>query len=70
MGRTKWHPISLDTALNERIIDRRVAKQLIAVHGDKAHLVALSYMLSEDTNQYRWRQVLDNIDELNKGESK
>lgn len=70
MGQTEWHPISLDKALNERIIDRRVAKQLIAVHGDKAHLVALSYMLSEDTNQFRWRQVLDNIDELTKGESK
>jgi hypothetical protein len=66
----KWHPISLNRETNEKILDRAVARQLIRVHGEQAHLIALSEMLgTEDaTHQKKWRRVLDLVDELNKGE--
>jgi hypothetical protein len=55
---------------NEKIINLAVARQLIRVHGEQAHLVALSEMLSKEdaTHQKRWRRVLNLVDELNKGE--
>jgi hypothetical protein len=66
----KWHPISLNRETNEKILDRAVARQLIRVHGEQAHLIALSEMLSKEsaTHQKKWRRVLDLVDELNKGE--
>ena len=52
-------------------MNRVVAKQIIRTHGKSAHLYVLEQMLKEDAGQLDdWRQVLDNIDELNKGESK
>lgn len=69
---TEWYPISLDVNENQKIMNRLVARQLIRVNGDQAHLVALEQMLKEDNfgQQRDWRQVLDIIDEINKGESK
>ena len=67
----KWTPISPDPKLNRMIMNRVVAKQIIRTHGKGAHLYVLEQMLKEDAGRLDdWRQVLDNIDELNKGESK
>jgi hypothetical protein len=53
------------------IMNRVVAKQVIRAHGKGAHLYVLEQMLGESAGQQdNWRQVLDIIDELNKGESK
>ncbi len=71
MGQTKWHPISPDPKLNQMIMNRVVAKQVIRTHGKGAHLYVLEQMLKEGAGRVDdWRQVLDIIDELNKGESK
>jgi len=70
MEQTEWHLISTNMETNEKIINLAVARQLIRVHGEQAHLVALSEMLSKEdaTHQKRWRRVLNLVDELNKGE--
>ena len=71
MGQTKWHPISPDPKLNQMIMNRVVAKQVIRAYGKGAHLYVLEQMLGESAGQQdNWRQVLVFIDELNKGESK
>ena len=71
MGQTKWTPISPDPKLNQMIMNRVVAKQVIRAHGNGAHLYVLEQMLRESAGQQdNWRQVLNIIDELNKGESK
>ena len=73
MEQTKWYPISLNREVNNEIVNRQVARQLIRVHGDKAHLVALSHMLGNDEQHPfhpHWRRVLDIVDEINKGEIK
>lgn len=61
--------IRLDKELNQRNLNRVIARQLIRVHGEGAHLVALAEMLKDKANYEGWRQVLDIIDEINKGET-
>ncbi len=71
MEQTKWYPISLNREVNNEIVNRQVARQLIRVHGEKAHLVALSHMLGDEERHpfyVRWRRVLEIVDEINKGE--
>ncbi len=71
MESTDWVQVSLDKELNQRNLSRVVARQLIRMHGESAHLIALSEMLKENPDRYarNWRQVLDIIDEINKGET-
>lgn len=61
--------INLDKETNENNWRRVIARQLIRVHGESAHLIALSEMLKDEANTIGWRQVLDIIDEINKGET-
>ena len=71
--------ISFDIAVNERNLNTALAKQLIRLHGEGAHLVALEQMLNDEAKAHTyirdkmmrtdWRQVLEIIDELTKGES-
>jgi hypothetical protein len=60
--------ISLDEEVNKKNMSLVIARQLIRVHGEGAHLIALSEMLKDEANTDGWRQVLDTIDEINKGE--
>jgi hypothetical protein len=66
----EWKEISLNDQENFRKIQETIARGLIRIHGDHAHLIALSEMLKDDANQEGWRLVLNLIDEFNKGENK
>ena len=66
----KWENISLNDQENFRKIQETIARELIRIHGDHAHLIALTEKLKDDANQEGWRLVLNLIDEFNKGENK
>jgi hypothetical protein len=48
-----------------------VARQVIRTYGESAHMFALEQLLKDyrEFHQRDWRQVLDIIDEINKGET-
>ena len=70
---TDWYQITLDVDVNRKNMNLVVARQILRVHGEGAHLYALEQLLRREgdiEHQRDWRQVLDIIDEINKGESK
>lgn len=71
MKSTDWYPITLDVDVNRRNMNLAVARQVIRAYGESAHMFALEQMLKEGNfeQQRDWRQVLDIIDEINKGET-
>ena len=68
---TDWYQITLDVDVNRRNMNLAVARQVIRAYGENAHLFVLEQMLKEGNfeQQRDWRQVLDIIDETNKGET-
>ena len=66
--RSEEQQISLDKEVNKKNMSLVIARQLIRVHGESAHLIALAEMLKDKADTEGWRQVLDTIDEINKGE--
>ena len=70
---TDWYQITLDVDVNRRNMNLVVARQVLRAHGEGAHLYVLEQLLRREGDieyQRDWRQVLDIIDEINKGESK
>jgi hypothetical protein len=71
MAQTEWYPISPDQDVNRRNMNLAVARQVIRTYGESAHMFALEQLLKDyrEFHQRDWRQVLDIIDEINKGET-
>lgn len=61
--------ISTDEEANQSVVQRVIAKQMLRVHGDMAHMMVLMEM-SDDNSKIKndhWRKILQLMDEL-KGE--
>jgi len=70
--RTPDSPISLNAEQNHSVIQRTIAKQMLRVHGDKAHMMVLMEIEADEvhgTTRENWRAILRIMDELN-GETK
>jgi hypothetical protein len=63
--------MSPDRDMNRRNMNLAVARQVIRTYGESAHMFALEQLLKDDRKFYQrdWREVLDIIDEINKGET-
>lgn len=68
--KTEDMPISLNKEENHSVVQRVVARQMLRIHGDKAHMMVLMEM-NDDNSKIKndhWREILRLMDELTQGE--
>jgi hypothetical protein len=68
--KTEDVPISLNSEENHSVVQRVIARQMLRIHGDKAHMMVLMEM-NDDNSKVKndhWREILRLMDELTQGE--
>lgn len=63
----EWIKTETDVEKNHEIVQRTIARRLLAIHGDKAFMLALLEMDdAHESKRDNWRKVLSYMEEFNK----
>lgn len=62
-------PLVTDLEKARRDVQRSIAKMLLMRHGDGAYLVALTELETNPKLEQGWRDILNFMDEITKGEN-
>lgn len=63
----EWTKTEMDVEKNNEIVRKTIARRLLAIHGDKAFMLALLEMdEAHESKRDDWRKVLSYMEEFNK----